>query len=138
MPEKGGPAPRVYAFCVAGEAESAAGDEGKRLSESLQGRALVMGVDRLDYSKGLPQRLRAFRELLQRYPDNSHSATLVQIVSPSREAVAAALTGWKGSIVFVSHDTEFVEALSPTKVLLMPDGQVDYFNEDWLELVSLA
>jgi ATPase subunit of ABC transporter with duplicated ATPase domains len=57
---------------------------------------------------------------------------------PSRQAVADALTGWKGSIVFVSHDTEFVEALSPTKVLLMPDGQVDYFNEDWLELVSLA
>jgi len=57
---------------------------------------------------------------------------------PSRQAVADALTGWKGTIVFVSHDTEFVEALSPTKVLLMPDGQVDYFNEDWLELVSLA
>ena len=57
---------------------------------------------------------------------------------PSRQAVADALMGWKGTIVFVSHDTEFVEALSPTKVLLMPDGQVDYFNEDWLELVSLA
>ncbi|MEI8240448.1 MAG: ATP-binding cassette domain-containing protein, partial [Actinomycetota bacterium] len=57
---------------------------------------------------------------------------------PSREAVADALSDWKGSIVFVSHDTEFVERLSPTKVLLMPDGQVDYFNDDWLELVTLA
>ena len=57
---------------------------------------------------------------------------------PSRESVASALSDWKGSIIFVSHDTEFVERLSPTKVLLMPDGQVDYFNEDWLELVSLA
>ena len=57
---------------------------------------------------------------------------------PSREAVADALGLWKGSIVFVSHDTEFVEQLAPTKVLLMPDGQVDYFNADWLELVSLA
>jgi aldehyde:ferredoxin oxidoreductase len=57
---------------------------------------------------------------------------------PSRESVADALSDWKGSIVFVSHDTEFVERLSPTKVLLMPDGQVDYFNEGWLELVSLA
>ena len=47
-------------------------------------------------------------------------------------------TEWRGTIVFVSHDTEFVEQLKPTKVLLMPDGQVDYFNEDWLELVSLA
>ncbi|MEN9505133.1 MAG: hypothetical protein RI958_1059 [Actinomycetota bacterium] len=57
---------------------------------------------------------------------------------PSRQAVADALTGWKGSIIFVSHDTEFVEQLQPTKVLLMPDGQVDYFSADWLELVDLA
>ncbi|MFM7253287.1 MAG: ABC-F family ATP-binding cassette domain-containing protein [Ilumatobacteraceae bacterium] len=57
---------------------------------------------------------------------------------PSRDAVAAALASWKGAIVFVSHDTEFVERLSPTKVLLMPDGQVDYFSDDWLELVLLA
>jgi ATPase subunit of ABC transporter with duplicated ATPase domains len=56
----------------------------------------------------------------------------------SRQAVADALGGWKGAIVFVSHDTEFVEQLQPTKVLLMPDGQVDYSSNDWLELVSLA
>ena len=56
----------------------------------------------------------------------------------SRDAVAEALEGWKGSIIMVSHDTEFVRRLSPTKVLLMPDGQVDYFGDDWLELVSLA
>ena len=57
---------------------------------------------------------------------------------PSRQAVADALSTWKGSIVFVSHDPEFVEQLKPTKVLLMPDGQVDFFSTDWLELVSLA
>ncbi|MFM8267891.1 MAG: ABC-F family ATP-binding cassette domain-containing protein [Ilumatobacteraceae bacterium] len=57
---------------------------------------------------------------------------------PSREAVADALVDWPGSIVLVSHDTEFVERLAPTKVLLMPDGQVDYFGDDWLGLVSLA
>jgi ATPase subunit of ABC transporter with duplicated ATPase domains len=56
----------------------------------------------------------------------------------SREAVADALAQWKGAIVFVSHDTEFVEQLAPTKVLLMPDGQVDYFSAEWLDLVSLA
>lgn len=56
----------------------------------------------------------------------------------SRDAVARALIDWPGAIVFVSHDTEFVERLDPTKVLLMPDGQVDYFDESWLELVSLA
>jgi ATPase subunit of ABC transporter with duplicated ATPase domains len=57
---------------------------------------------------------------------------------PSREAVAASLADWKGSIIFVSHDTEFVKQLDPTKVLLLPDGQVDYFSEDWLDIVSLA
>ncbi|MEN9803057.1 MAG: hypothetical protein RLZ37_2182, partial [Actinomycetota bacterium] len=57
---------------------------------------------------------------------------------PSRDAVADALSTWKGTIIFVSHDTEFVEKLEPTKVLLMPDGQVDYFGSEWLDLVTLA
>jgi ATPase subunit of ABC transporter with duplicated ATPase domains len=57
---------------------------------------------------------------------------------PSRESVTESLSGWKGAIIFVSHDTEFVEALEPTKVLLLPDGQLDYFSRDWLDLVQLA
>lgn len=56
----------------------------------------------------------------------------------SREAVADALVDWPGTIVFVSHDTEFVQRLAPTKVLLLPDGDVDYFDQSWLDLVSLA
>ena len=56
----------------------------------------------------------------------------------SRIAVADSLSGWPGAIIFVSHDTEFVEQLAPTKVLLMPDGDVDYFGAGWLELVELA
>ncbi len=56
----------------------------------------------------------------------------------SREAVATALETWKGTIIMVSHDEEFVQRLEPTKVILMPDGQVDYFSQEWLELVSLA
>jgi ATPase subunit of ABC transporter with duplicated ATPase domains len=56
----------------------------------------------------------------------------------SRQSVADALGGWPGSIIFVSHDTEFVEQLQPDKVLLLPDGDVDYFDTEWLDLVSLA
>ncbi len=56
----------------------------------------------------------------------------------SRDAVAAALSEWNGAIVLVSHDTDFVEQLAPTKVLVMPDGQVDYYSESWLDIVSLA
>ncbi len=52
-------------------------------------RDLLVGVDRLDYSKGLPQRIRAFRKLLERHPDNRGRATLIQVAAPSREAVDA-------------------------------------------------
>ena len=41
------------------------------------------------YSKGIPQRILAFRELLSNYPENRRSATLIQIASPSRESVDA-------------------------------------------------
>jgi ATPase subunit of ABC transporter with duplicated ATPase domains len=57
---------------------------------------------------------------------------------PSRQAVADALADWPGAIVLVSHDEEFVRQLAPTKVLLMPDGDVDYFSDDWLDLVAMS
>jgi trehalose 6-phosphate synthase len=59
------------------------------MREQYARRRLLIGVDRLDYSKGLPQRLRAFRALLERYPENRSSATLIQVASPSRESVHA-------------------------------------------------
>jgi trehalose 6-phosphate synthase len=59
------------------------------MREEYSRRRLLLGVDRLDYSKGLPQRIHAFRELLAQYPENRSSATLIQIASPSREAVGA-------------------------------------------------
>lgn len=49
---------------------------------------LVVGVDRLDYTKGLPERLQAFRNALQRFPELRERALLMQVVVPSREAVA--------------------------------------------------
>jgi len=52
-------------------------------------RRLLVGIDRLDYSKGLPRRLRAFREMLASYPETRNSATLIQIASPTRETVNA-------------------------------------------------
>jgi ATPase subunit of ABC transporter with duplicated ATPase domains len=57
---------------------------------------------------------------------------------PSRAAIAQALRDWPGAMVIVSHDTEFVEALAPARVLLMPDGGLDYWSEDLLDLVGLA
>jgi trehalose 6-phosphate synthase len=60
-----------------------------RMRDEYSRRRLLLGVDRLDYSKGLPQRVHAFRELLTSYPENRNSATLIQIASPSREDVGA-------------------------------------------------
>jgi ATPase subunit of ABC transporter with duplicated ATPase domains len=57
---------------------------------------------------------------------------------PSREAVGAALAGWPGSMVIVSHDRGFVRDLSPNRALLMPDGDLDYWSDDLLDLVELA
>ncbi len=57
---------------------------------------------------------------------------------PSREAIAEALQGWPGAMVLVSHDAAFVEALAPQRVLLMPEGALDYWNEDYASLVELA
>jgi trehalose 6-phosphate synthase len=61
----------------------------RRMRNEYSRRKLLVGVDRLDYSKGLPNRMRAFRDMLQRYPDTHNSATLIQIASPSREDVSA-------------------------------------------------
>jgi trehalose 6-phosphate synthase len=61
----------------------------ERMRREYSRRKLLVGVDRLDYSKGLPNRMKAFRELLERYPEHRSSATLIQIASPSREEVGA-------------------------------------------------
>jgi trehalose 6-phosphate synthase len=60
----------------------------KRLAESLSGRALAIGVDRLDYSKGLPERFRAFERYLKRHPEQLGKLTYLQIAPVSRGDVA--------------------------------------------------
>ncbi|MBX3622817.1 MAG: trehalose-6-phosphate synthase [Rhizobacter sp.] len=59
------------------------------LREQYADSQLLVGVDRLDYSKGLPRRFRAFRKLLERHPEHHRRATLVQVAAPSRETVDA-------------------------------------------------
>jgi ATPase subunit of ABC transporter with duplicated ATPase domains len=57
---------------------------------------------------------------------------------PSRTAIAEGLRDWPGAMILVSHDPEFVEALAPQKVLVMPDGDLDYWSDDYVDLVELA
>jgi trehalose 6-phosphate synthase len=56
----------------------------RRLRESLSGRDLIIGVDRLDYSKGIGQRLESFERLLVGNPDLEGRVTMLQIAPKSR------------------------------------------------------
>ena len=58
-------------------------------SESGKGRTLMVGVDRLDYSKGVLTRLEAFREYLGKHSEMRGKVTLVQIAAPTRQTVKA-------------------------------------------------
>ncbi|HET9068111.1 MAG TPA: trehalose-6-phosphate synthase, partial [Amaricoccus sp.] len=71
----------------------AGGEEGTaaaaRLGKITDHRALVIGVDRMDYSKGLPQRMEAFGRMLDDHEELRGRVSFVQIAPPSREAVDA-------------------------------------------------
>jgi trehalose 6-phosphate synthase len=72
-------------------ARRAASDEVQQRAQALQDllpdRQLILGVDRLDYTKGVLLRLRAFRAALLRYPELHRKVTLIQVVIPSREHI---------------------------------------------------
>jgi trehalose 6-phosphate synthase len=53
----------------------------------LRNRKLILGVDRLDYSKGIPERLEAFARLLERYPQWRGNVSFVQVSVPTRSEV---------------------------------------------------
>ncbi len=59
----------------------------QRLVKSLEHRALAIGVDRLDYSKGIPQRFEAFAHFLSQHPEWRSRISFLQIAPPSREEV---------------------------------------------------
>ena len=60
----------------------------ERLRRSLQGQRLILGVDRMDPTKGLPQRLQGYRRLLETRPDWRKRTTLLQIAAESRKDVS--------------------------------------------------
>ncbi|MDP1708157.1 MAG: trehalose-6-phosphate synthase [Gammaproteobacteria bacterium] len=62
-------------------------DKVSELGRIQPGRQLILGIDRLDYTKGIPHRLEAFRNALLRYPDMRERLTLIQVVVPSREDI---------------------------------------------------
>lgn len=73
--------------------EGAESDEAQQayehLKASVRGRKMLIGVDRLDYSKGLGERFESFGRFLGDYPDLASKVVLLQIAPPSRGDVAS-------------------------------------------------
>jgi trehalose 6-phosphate synthase len=105
-------------------AELALGDEAssaaKRLGRIIDQRALVIGVDRMDYSKGLPQRMEAFGRMLDDNEAFRGRVSFLQIAPPSREGVDA-----------YQHLREQLDQLA---------GRInaDYADLDWMPIRYLA
>ncbi len=64
-------------------------EECRKMVAGLSGRRLMVGVDRLDYSKGLVQRFRAYERFLEEHPENRNRVTFMQIAPLSRTDVRA-------------------------------------------------
>lgn len=100
--------------------EAPAAQAANRLSKFLGDRDLVIGVDRMDYSKGLPQRFEGMAELFDRYPELHGKISFTQIAPPSRSVVEE-----------YAHLREKLDELS---------GRIngDYGDLDWIPIRYLA
>jgi ATPase subunit of ABC transporter with duplicated ATPase domains len=56
----------------------------------------------------------------------------------SREEILRALSTFTGAVVLVSHDVGAVQALNPERVLILPDGAEDHWNDGYADLISLS
>ncbi len=56
----------------------------------------------------------------------------------SREEILRALASFTGAVVLVSHDVGAVLALNPERVLILPDGDEDHWNDGYADLISLS
>jgi trehalose 6-phosphate synthase len=91
----GGRQVRIAAFPIGIDARDYAGfvdtEDGQRqwmrAKNALRGRTQIIGVDRLDYTQGLPERVAAFERLLADYPDARGRVEYLQIAPPTREGV---------------------------------------------------
>lgn len=87
---------RIGAFPIgidaADFAQAVASDTARRFYdrtiESQRGRKMLLGVDRLDYSKGLEERFNAYDRLLTTYPEQQEKVFFLQVATPSRDDVA--------------------------------------------------
>lgn len=70
-----------------GAAKVDVADRAVEIAQGFSGCRIVLGVDRLDYTKGIPEKLAAFRHLLEYHPELRREISLIQVVVPSREDI---------------------------------------------------
>lgn len=78
-----------YEFFTGKGETKAAREAGKRLISSTRNRTAMIGVDRLDYSKGLPERIDGIGRFFDRHPERVRDLVFIQIAPPSREDVGS-------------------------------------------------
>ncbi|RIV84537.1 alpha,alpha-trehalose-phosphate synthase (UDP-forming) [Aurantiacibacter zhengii] len=78
-----------YEFFIAKGNTGEARQAGQRLLSSTRHRTAMIGVDRLDYSKGLPERLDGISRFFDRHPDRVRDLVFIQIAPPSREDIGS-------------------------------------------------
>lgn len=75
-------------FMAQGETETARVAK-HRIDSSTRGRTAMIGVDRLDYSKGLPERIDGIGRFFDNYPERAEELVFIQIAPPSREDIGS-------------------------------------------------
>ncbi len=60
----------------------------KQIREEIYGEKVIVGVDRPDYSKGIPEKLKGFEKCLESHPELREKVTLYQLVIPSRDTIS--------------------------------------------------
>jgi len=63
-------------------------EEVAKIRKKTGERKLILSVDRLDYTKGIIERLNAFKLFLEKYPDYKENVTLILLAAPSRTSIA--------------------------------------------------
>jgi trehalose 6-phosphate synthase/phosphatase len=80
-----GIAAEEFSRCATGDEQTR--EELEQLERDLKGRRLILGVDRMDYTKGIPERLAAYERFLERYPRHHGQVEFIQIGVPTRDRV---------------------------------------------------
>jgi len=69
--------------------DSKVGKRSEQIRKNARGTKILLGVDRLDYTKGIPEKLKAFQRFLTQFPDYHKKVQLIQLVVPSRREITA-------------------------------------------------